>query len=242
MSDGSRSRSAPSSRFGVDDLRRPDQTTQSWQCSRAQHLVRPRASAAPAVRPWAADPERVLYQVWDMDVSLACAKDSRGGAAELTLHKGRRGHEGRFPAGASYAPGVAVAALAETLFPDAVSLWHEVGLTRPWNDPGADLTRAMSGPASTVLATCDGEGRLVGTVMVGHDGHRAWVYYLAVRPDRQRTGAGRELMDAAEAWARSRGIPKIQLMVRRGNEEATGFYRGLGYEDADVVVLARWLV
>jgi hypothetical protein len=47
---------------------------------------------------------------------------------------------------------------------DAVTLWHEVGLTRPWNDPVADLERALSGPASTVLAATDG-GELVGTAV-----------------------------------------------------------------------------
>ena len=66
---------------------------------------------------------------------------------------------------------------------DAVALWRETGLTRPWNDPYADLARALAGPTSTVLGAQDADGCLVGTVMVGHDGHRGWVYYLAVRPD-----------------------------------------------------------
>jgi len=35
---------------------------------------------------------------------------------------------------------------------DAVALWHASSLTRPWTDPNADLTRALTGPASTVLA------------------------------------------------------------------------------------------
>jgi ribosomal protein S18 acetylase RimI-like enzyme len=120
----------------------------------------------------------------------------------------------------------------------ALALWQEAGLTRPWNDPRADLLRALEGPASTVLAALDGD-LLVGTAMVGHDGHRGWVYYLAVRAADRRRGIGRALMAACEDWVQSRGVPKIQLMVRAGNAEAVGFYAALGYEDGDVLVLGR---
>ncbi len=59
----------------------------------------------------------------------------------------------------------------------------------PWNDAHADLHRAVTGSASTVLADIDWDG-LLGTAMVGHDGHRGWVYYPAVRPAEQRCGLG----------------------------------------------------
>ncbi len=122
----------------------------------------------------------------------------------------------------------------------AVALWHACGLTRPWNDPDADLARALAGPASTVLGALDGE-TLVGTAMVGHDGHRGWVYYVAVDPGRQRTGLGRQLMAAAEAWLDERGVPKVQLMVRAGNDAVVGFYEALGYTDQGVVTMGRFL-
>ena len=114
--------------------------------------------------------------------------------------------------------GVEILELPEPLHADAIALWHACGLTRPWNDPAADLERALTGPASTVLAAVD--GGLVGTAMVGHDGHRAWVYYLAVDPARQGGGVGRALMAACEWWAGDRGLPKLQLMVRADNEAA----------------------
>lgn len=120
----------------------------------------------------------------------------------------------------------------------AVALWTECGLTRPWNDAHADFTRAVEGPASTVLGVLDGD-RLVGTVMVGVDGHRGWVYYLAAATDRRRTGLGRRLMAAAEDWVEARGMPKIQLMVRRSNAAVVGFYTALGYEEQDTLLLGR---
>lgn len=123
---------------------------------------------------------------------------------------------------------------------DVVALWQECGLTRPWNDPHADLKRALAGPTSTVLGFAE-DGVVVGAVMVGHDGHRGWVYYLAVRPDRRGTGLGRALMQASERWLVQRGVPKIQLMVRTTSAAVISFYETLGYEDGEVVVLGKFL-
>ena len=130
--------------------------------------------------------------------------------------------------------------LPKALFPDAIALWQEAGLTRPWNDPEADLTRAMAGSSSTVLAGVN-DTELLGTAMVGHDGHRGWVYYLAVRSAQQRRGLGRELMRACEQWVADHGVPKIQLMVRQANSDAISFYTSLGYQAGEVVVLGRSL-
>lgn len=123
---------------------------------------------------------------------------------------------------------------------EVIALWQEAGLTRPWNDPGADLERALDSPSSAVLAGLE-DGRVVATAMVGHDGHRGWVYYLAVRAGARRSGLGRELMRACEGWLRECGIPKLNLMVRGDNAEAIGFYDALGYGRDDVVVLSRRL-
>ncbi len=125
------------------------------------------------------------------------------------------------------------------LVTDAVTLWHQSGLTRPWNDPHADLRRALDGPSSTVLAAVDDAGVLAGTAMVGHDGHRGWVYYVAVRLDRRRTGVGRRLVRECEKWLIERDVPKVQLMVRTTNSGVVTFYEALGYEMSDVLVLSR---
>ena len=130
--------------------------------------------------------------------------------------------------------------LPPTLSDAAVALWHDVGLTRPWNDPHVDLQSALSGTTSTVLAAVDAD-RLLGTVMVGTDGHRGWMYYLAVAPEARSTGLGRALVAAAEGWVRDRGIPKLMLMVRTDNAAVLGFYAALGYEANDVVTLGRRL-
>jgi ribosomal protein S18 acetylase RimI-like enzyme len=124
---------------------------------------------------------------------------------------------------------------------EATALWELAGLTRPWNDAVQDFDRALAGTTSTVLGGFDA-GALAATVMVGHDGHRGWLYYLAVAPASRRRGLGRRMVQEAERWLRARGAVKVQLMIRDGNPDAVGFYERLGYEDAKTTVLARWLV
>lgn len=128
-----------------------------------------------------------------------------------------------------------------------VALWHATGLTRPWNDPHRDIARKLAEQPELFLVAVDGDdaadpdGRLVGTVMAGSDGHRGWMYYLAVAEDRRGEGIARRLVVAAEALLLAAGCPKVQLMVRGDNAAAAGFYDRLGYERQDVVVLGRRL-
>jgi GNAT superfamily N-acetyltransferase len=99
---------------------------------------------------------------------------------------------------------VRIEPLPGPLYDAAVQLWHDSGLTRPWNDPEADLRRAAHGESSAVLAVIGDDDGLLATAMVGHDGHRGWVYYLAVDTPVRGRGLGRQMMEACEAWVRSR--------------------------------------
>ena len=135
---------------------------------------------------------------------------------------------------------LAIAPIADADIAAVVALWQACGLTRPWNDPGADIALARKGPNSTLLIDRDGDA-IVATAMVGHDGHRGWVYYVAVDPARQGKGYGRAIMNAAEDWLREAGIPKLQLLVRRENAKAGAFYQSIGYEEAQTIVFAKWL-
>lgn len=131
----------------------------------------------------------------------------------------------------------AIADLAPAEIEAAVALWKACGLTRPWNDPRADAVLALSGETSTILAGRLG-ARLVATAMVGADGHRGWVYYLAVSPDQRGRRRGEAMMRAAEVWVRARGMPKLQLMVRGDNAAAVAFYEAIGYGVEPVTVLS----
>jgi ribosomal protein S18 acetylase RimI-like enzyme len=137
-------------------------------------------------------------------------------------------------------PTLATAPIADADIPAVIALWQACGLTRPWNDPSADIALARRGPHSTVLIGRD-YGAIVATAMVGHDGHRGWVYYVATEPQRRGKGYGRAIMNAAEDWLRQAGIAKLQLLVRRENVKAGAFYQSIGYAEAQTLVFAKWL-
>jgi ribosomal protein S18 acetylase RimI-like enzyme len=137
-------------------------------------------------------------------------------------------------------PTLAIADIADADVAAVIALWQACGLTRPWNDPAADIALARRGPHSTVLIGRDRDA-IVATAMVGHDGHRGWVYYVATDPDRRAKGYGRAIMNAAEDWLRATGIAKLQLMVRRDNAQAGAFYQSIGYAEAQTIVFAKWL-
>jgi ribosomal protein S18 acetylase RimI-like enzyme len=137
-------------------------------------------------------------------------------------------------------PALAIAEIADADLAAVIALWQSCGLTRPWNDPTADIALARRGPNSTILIGRDGDA-IVSTVMVGHDGHRGWVYYVATDPGRRAKGYGRAIMNAAEDWLRGAGIAKLQLLVRRENAHAGAFYQSIGYAEAQTIVFAKWL-
>jgi ribosomal protein S18 acetylase RimI-like enzyme len=135
---------------------------------------------------------------------------------------------------------LAVADAADNDVEAIVALWTRCGLTRPWNDPRADIALARRGPNAAVLIGRDDDG-IAAAVMVGHDGHRGWFYYLAVDPEKQGRGHGRAITAAAERWLAARGIEKVMLMVREDNAAVHAFYRALGYFDQPRTVFAKWL-
>jgi ribosomal protein S18 acetylase RimI-like enzyme len=123
---------------------------------------------------------------------------------------------------------------------EVIALWQRCGSLRSWNDPARDIALARKETNATVLLGRN-DGALVASVLVGHDGHRGWVYYVTVDPDHRFKGYGRVIMTAAEDWLRARGIEKLQLMVRGDNAKVHAFYQSLGYYDQERVVFAKWL-
>ena len=123
---------------------------------------------------------------------------------------------------------------------EVIALWQRCGLTRAWNDPAADIALARKEANATVLLGRS-DATLAASVLVGHDGHHGWVYYLTVDPDHRFKGYGRQIMLAAEGWLRARGIEKLQLMVRGDNPEVHAFYQSIGYFEQERVVFAKWL-
>lgn len=122
-----------------------------------------------------------------------------------------------------------------------ISLWHECGLLRSWNDPHLDIVRKQAA-GDELFLVAEIDGSVVGTLMAGYDGHRGSINYVGVRPANRKMGIGRALMSAAEDRLLDRGCPKINLQIRTDNLEAVEFYRRLGYETFTVVDMGKRLV
>lgn len=136
---------------------------------------------------------------------------------------------------------LAIRAFADSDIAAVGALWETCGLTRPWNDPATDIALARNTASSEIFVGLSRD-RVVASAMCGSDGHRGWVYYVAVDPEFQGKGYGREIMAHAEVWLADQGVPKIELMVRSENKAVQRFYEAIGYNVEPVSVMARWLV
>lgn len=121
-----------------------------------------------------------------------------------------------------------------------VQLWRDCGLTMPHNDPIKDIKRKMAVQPELFLVGVM-NGCIVASIMAGYEGHRGWLNYLAVSPDKRRIGIGRKMVLEAEKRLRSLGCPKINLQVRTSNIEAINFYRKIGFIEDKVISLGKRL-
>ena len=121
-----------------------------------------------------------------------------------------------------------------------IGLWDRCGLLVSYNDPDRDIAlwRASS---NAEIFVGEQDGQIVASVCIGHDGHRGYPYYVAVDPQVRAGGLGRRMMRHAEAWLANLGIPKMNVMVRDGNEQVRGFYLALGYEETPRHVFGHWI-
>ncbi|MGD8395363.1 MAG: GNAT family acetyltransferase [Candidatus Eiseniibacteriota bacterium] len=123
-----------------------------------------------------------------------------------------------------------------------VALWREAFPDAPsHNCPAADIRRKLDVQRDLFLVAVTAAGDLVGSAMAGYDGHRGWVYYVAVRCDHRQRSIGRALMRRVEQDLAARGCPKVNLQVRAGNEAVVAFYRRLGYDVEERVSMGKRL-
>lgn len=121
-----------------------------------------------------------------------------------------------------------------------VDLWRKCNLVVPQNDPVEDIQRKLAfQPDLFFVALLD--GKVIGSIMVGYEGHRGWLNYLAVLPEHQRRGYGGKLVEKAVDELKELGCLKVNLQVRRSNVSVVEFYKHLGFKDDDVVGLGKRL-
>jgi ribosomal protein S18 acetylase RimI-like enzyme len=122
-----------------------------------------------------------------------------------------------------------------------IALWRKVGIIRVTNDPENDIEKKLAhSPELFLVAEVDGD--IAGSVMIGYEGHRGWIYYLGVSPELQRTKIGTALMQRAEELLRERRCPKINLMIRKSNLQVIEFYKQIGFLEDEVICMGKRLI
>lgn len=119
-----------------------------------------------------------------------------------------------------------------------VALWNVSLTARPWNEPLAAIRRKLAIQREMFLVA-EVEGHVVGTTMAGYDGHRGWIYSVAVDPNHRRRGIATSLIREAERLLKAVNCPKINLQVMPNNRGAVALYQSLGYAIEDRVSMGK---
>ena len=122
---------------------------------------------------------------------------------------------------------------------DVIQLWKKIFPNTPsHNDPLKDIQTKLE-VQSDLFLIAETNQQLVGTAMAGFDGHRGWVYYLAVDPAYRRKGIGTALMKKAEKLLAHIGCSKLNLQIRANNSDVQAFYEKLGYGVEDRISMGK---
>ncbi len=123
-----------------------------------------------------------------------------------------------------------------------ITLWKEVlNYTQAHNSPREALDRKLKEKDHFLWVSVEGD-QVVGTIMAGYDGHRGWIYSLAVDPEARGKGLGSELVHHAESALEKAGCPKINLQVMPDNRGVVEFYRKLGYAVEERISMGKKLI
>jgi ribosomal protein S18 acetylase RimI-like enzyme len=128
------------------------------------------------------------------------------------------------------ADSTAVAALWATVFPD----------DPPHNAPDIVIPKKLAVQPELFFVAED-DGQIAGTIMAGYDGHRGWLYTVAVDPKLRRRGLGTALVRHAERALQALGCPKVNLQVRASNAEVVAFYQAVGYSVEERISMSKRL-
>lgn len=110
-----------------------------------------------------------------------------------------------------------------------IALWEAVfGYESAHNRPALVIEKKIAaGDGLFFVAVID--TAIIGTIIAGYDGHRGWIYSVAVHPEHRKQGIGSLLVAQAERALTERGCMKINLQIMEGNETVAAFYSSLGY-------------
>jgi ribosomal protein S18 acetylase RimI-like enzyme len=118
-------------------------------------------------------------------------------------------------------------------------LWKEVFPHDPPHNAPRKVIHDKMSVQKELFFVAEDNGSIIGTVMSGYDGHRGWLYSVAVKPECRRKGVWRQLVAHAVTALSSIGCPKINLQVRSTNAEVVAFYKALGFSIEDRISMGK---
>ena len=122
-----------------------------------------------------------------------------------------------------------------------LSLWQKCKLIKTWNDPNKDIDRKLK-VKDDLFLVIEYNNLIIGSAMAGYDGHRGYVYYLAIDPIHQNKGFGKLLMDNIEKKLKEIGCPKINIFIRSSNINVKNFYKSIFYDEQDCLTYGKRLI
>ena len=111
---------------------------------------------------------------------------------------------------------------------DLIKLWHAVFPDDPSHNEPSEVIEAKLA-IDNLIFIAEHEGLIIGACMAGYDGHRGWLYAVAVCKEQRRSGAGSALVQHAIQALKVMGCIKVNLQIRATNTEVTTFYKSLGF-------------
>jgi ribosomal protein S18 acetylase RimI-like enzyme len=124
---------------------------------------------------------------------------------------------------------------------EVISIWEQVFPDdRPHNQPAKVIHDKIS-VQDNLFFVAEHERKVIGTVLAGYDGHRGWLYSVAVDPDAHRTGTGKNLVDHALGALKAKGCSKVNLQIRTDNSQVVQFYESLGFELEERISMGKLL-
>ena len=136
---------------------------------------------------------------------------------------------------------IKISACGDEHVPGLKALWQQCLTDDPHRDIAGAAVSAGTSPRSTlILVASDGTG-VIGSVMAGYDGHRGWLYALAVLPAYRFEQVATNLVIEAEKQLTAIGCTKINLQIHGSNAQAQQFYKTLGYATEDRISMGKRL-
>lgn len=122
-----------------------------------------------------------------------------------------------------------------------LALWEEIfPAGSPHNDPQISLENKLRVNRDLLFVAIKNE-EVIGSVIGGYDGHRGWIYSLAVSPPLRRGGIASALMHVIEEKIKALGCLKLNIQVVASNDDVVALYKELGFSVEERISMGKRL-